>query len=286
MDHDEYADRKKLSFAQAEGVEPLPPQLARTEVTPQLRSLLWAIIDESMKESRLLRDYDKTRITGPWDEILRAKNIVLDHRMADEFTTVFDASHKEIKKIFASGDYVQIFGFVQWLLRRPDCPIRSRDVQKMLKHSRAAYRLLDDGKTFVPISDDTEREVLNKAFADLTSSEFQGARTHLRSAADELTSGSPADSIRESIHAVESVARVIGGTKSLTGALQRLKSKRKIHRAMEQGFGSLYGFSSDEKGIRHPLLEEDAANVDEADAQFMIGACAAFVSYLINRSRD
>jgi hypothetical protein len=54
--------------------------------------------------------------------------------------------------------------------------------------------------------------------------------------------------------------------------------------ARDGGFGSLYGFTSDEDGIRHPLLDSVAAQVDETDALFMIGACAAFVSYLINKA--
>ena len=51
------------------------------------------------------------------------------------------------------------------------------------------------------------------------------------------------------------------------------------------GFAAIYGFTSDEKGIRHPLLDDHTAKVDETDALFMIGACAAFVSYLINKAR-
>jgi hypothetical protein len=35
----------------------------------------------------------------------------------------------------------------------------------------------------------------------------------------------------------------------------------------------LYGYTSDQKGIRHPLLDDGTADVDEADAMFMIGAC-------------
>lgn len=33
-------------------------------------------------------------------------------------------------------------------------------------------------------------------------------------------------------------------------------------------------------------VEKDAADVDEADAMFMIGACSAFVSYLVNKARS
>jgi hypothetical protein len=54
---------------------------------------------------------------------------------------------------------------------------------------------------------------------------------------------------------------------------------------MKSGFGSLYGYTSDSQGIRHALLDKDAPDVDEADALFMIGACAAFVSYLVNKGR-
>jgi len=47
----------------------------------------------------------------------------------------------------------------------------------------------------------------------------------------------------------------------------------------------LYGYSSDEKGIRHPLLESDVARVGMPEAVFMFGACASFISYLISRAR-
>ena len=71
----------------------------------------------------------------------------------------------------------------------------------------------------------------------------------------------------------------------LSDALAKLEQKISIHSAMKKGFNSLYGYTSDEKGIRHALLDDSTAKVDEADALFMFGACAAFVSYLINKAR-
>ena len=47
----------------------------------------------------------------------------------------------------------------------------------------------------------------------------------------------------------------------------------------------IYGYSNAEKGIRHPMLDESSAKVDEIDAQFMFGACASFISYLIAKAR-
>jgi hypothetical protein len=48
----------------------------------------------------------------------------------------------------------------------------------------------------------------------------------------------------------------------------------------------LYGYTSDEKGIRHPLLGSDVAKVHMPEAVFMYGACAAFITYLVARARE
>jgi hypothetical protein len=55
---------------------------------------------------------------------------------------------------------------------------------------------------------------------------------------------------------------------------------------LQNGFSSLYGFTSDEDGIRPALLDEPVAQVDETDALYMLGSCAAFISYLINKARQ
>ncbi|QND42281.1 hypothetical protein HB770_10365 [Rhizobium leguminosarum bv. viciae] len=54
---------------------------------------------------------------------------------------------------------------------------------------------------------------------------------------------------------------------------------------MKQGFLRIYDFTSDEKGLRHSLLDKEASDVDESDALFMLGACSAFVSYLVAKAR-
>lgn len=104
-------------------------------------------------------------------------------------------------------------------------------------------------------------------------------------AAELLTAGKWSDSIRESIHAVESVARLLEPSGDFSKAIKKLETSAKIHGAMKKGFKNLYGYTSDEKGIRHPLLDDGKAATDEYDALFMIGACAAFVSYMINKAR-
>jgi hypothetical protein len=206
--------------------------------------------------------------------------------MIDEFVNDFNKLHEGLKKVFAHGSYHELFDLLQWLLEQPEKVVDAEMVRAALEHSRAAYRLLNDDRTIVPIAFEEEANTINQSFANLANSEFAGAKTHLSAAARHLTEGKPADSIRESIHAVESVARGLGGESSLKGALKELKSRNSVHPALEDGFKKLYGFTCDEKGIRHPLIDEGTSKVDEFDAQFMLGACAAFVSYLINRAKD
>jgi hypothetical protein len=90
--------------------------------------------------------------------------------------------------------------------------------------------------------------------------------------------------VRNSIHAVESIAvRLAPDSTTLGPALADLESKGHLHGALKAAFAKLYGYTSDEKGVRHALVYGDEANVDEADALFMLGACASFVSFLLVR---
>jgi hypothetical protein len=90
--------------------------------------------------------------------------------------------------------------------------------------------------------------------------------------------------VRESIHAVEAVAvRLAPDTSTLGAALKVLEKRDHLHGGLKSAFEKLYGYSSDEAGVRHALVFSDEAKVDEADALFMLGACASFVSYLLAR---
>jgi hypothetical protein len=169
------------------------------------------------------------------------------------------------------------------VLRHPNCPPDlGPAVQLVLENCRAAYRI-EDG-VFWPTASTEEADALIQANAALSASQFGGAKTHLKNAASKLTEGDYPASVRESISAAESVARVLEPTGDLSKALSGLEQRIALHPALKKAFLSLYGYTSDEKGIRHALLSEAEADVDEADAIFFIGACASFLTYLISKS--
>jgi hypothetical protein len=275
-------DRKKVTFEQAEGLEPLPSQLRPKELTPRLRSGLWLILNDQIDRHISRIGY---KLDQPWKSILHNVHVFRRALPADEYDPSPFVQKEWLKPIFFEGSYDQVLGLLQWILRDERCP---RDfvqgIEAILKLNKAGYRLLDRD-TIVPIGSEEEAEVGRQAFAALSSSRFAGARTHLVAAAERLSTGDAAGSVREGMQAVEAVARIITEQKTFADALKVLEKQWKIHPALKAAFSRLYGYTSDEQGIRHPLIDDANAAVDETDALFMFGACAAFVTYLIQKSQ-
>ena len=115
---------------------------------------------------------------------------------------------------------------------------------------------------------------------------MSGAEVHLQQAAEHIHSRRYAESVKDSILAVESVARVIDpmAEKTLGPALKSLEKGGVIrHAALKEAFSKLYGYTNDEQGIRHALLDKTSPSVDIDEAMFMFGACASFAAYLTNK---
>ncbi len=72
---------------------------------------------------------------------------------------------------------------------------------------------------------------------------------------------------------------ITGDSKATLGqALKIIENKINIHPALKIAFDKLYGYTSDEDGIRHCLMDE--SNLDFEDAKFMLVSCSAFINYL------
>lgn len=275
---------RDLTFAEREGAAPLPSQLQLREVSQELRAVIWRAFSAHIKPSYPtmggLPYFDTT-----WRPIFEDLWSFRDHKVAT-FENDYHHHMAKVHTIVAKGDYLEFFGLLEWIIRRRGCPAQfRRDVGRALRHARAAYRVVDDD-TIMPISDEQEAATVNRALTELAGAEFVGARKHLKASIEQLRAGKWADSIRESVHSLEAAARALTpSARELGPALRKLEESASIHEALKRGFGALYGFASDEKGIRHPLIDDDTANVDETDALFMLGACASFVSYLIGKGR-
>lgn len=276
--------RHRVSFSQAEGRVPLPSQLAFREVSPELVAKLWAAIHGNLEKTQRFNSMGQNTIGSFWEQVLWSWHVEFQYQFADEYDTSFRHWEKRLKLIFASRDYLQIFDFVQFVARFSSTTSDLyRRISEAFTSSRAAYTLIDG--TIFPKASELEGEVLVDAFETLKGGKLAGARRHLLASAELLGKADFAGSVRESISAIEGVVLAIDtSTDKLGAALSNLEKKGAIHGSLKAAFGSLYGYTSDSEGIRHALVFQDVPHVDEADALFMLGACASFITYVTTKA--
>jgi hypothetical protein len=178
----------------------------------------------------------------------------------------------------------ELFNLVEFFVRHPKCSDELKsDLASAFVRARAAYRIVDG--QIVAIGTEEQAAAFERAVANAEANNAGAARKHLIAAGVALRNSDWAGCVRESIHAVEAMAlRLAPGTTTLGPALAALEKQGRLHGGLKAAFGSLYGYSSDEEGIRHALVFKEEAEVDEGDALFMLGACASFASYLLARS--
>ncbi|MHB8622070.1 MAG: AbiJ-NTD4 domain-containing protein [Sulfuricaulis sp.] len=160
-------------------------------------------------------------------------------------------------------------------------------LNSIFERELSGYRFV--GNILSPISSPAEVQQIEETLAAATAHGLEGAHEHIRSALQLLGRKPEPDyrnSIKEAISAVESVAKVLSGKSAggLDTALEALAKAAGIHGALKTGFLNLYGYSSNEDGIRHAILEEP--NVVFVEAKYMLVACSAFVHYLISKADD
>jgi hypothetical protein len=112
--------------------------------------------------------------------------------------------------------------------------------------------------------------------------------THIETALKLLSDRNRPDyrnSMKESISAVEALCKIIAQNDKATlgPALDAVAAKTKLHPKLQDGFKALYGYTSDDHGIRHALKDDSQPN--EEDARFLLVICSAFVNYFAEKAR-
>lgn len=155
-----------------------------------------------------------------------------------------------------------------------------RNFNALFQQEYVGYRFIS--KRIVPITDELEISEIEQA----CKTPFDGARTQLQKALGFLSDRENPDyknCVKESISAVESVCKVISGNEKATlkDALNGLISNgMNIHGSLKSAILALYGYASDEGGIRHAERETESTVTFE-EAKFMMVTCSAIVNYLV-----
>ncbi len=275
-----------LTFSQCYGYEPLPEPMRLEHISEDLRREIWNAVRKfllldaripyfSVRTKRFIERVLGTFLKRSEDEIPTdydtAMTMFRNHLFQAKFNKFLDLAKIMINDEAASEDFV------------------NRIAESFERH--AAYRLDTSHRPFQvsPRSSREQGEVTQKAIETIHQSSMEGAKTHLRQAVEHINAQQYADSIADSIHAVESVACVIAQKENATlgqvlDSLERAKLLK--HPALKEAFKKLYSYTSNEQGIRHALLNQESADVGLDEAVFMLGACASFAAYLVNKHRQ
>ena len=265
------------SFSQRYGYEPLPEPMRLEKLSSDLRREIWNEVRDFLLEKttgysphcyfkienerfieRVLGSYKKqprdTISTDHGQVLSNFRNSILD----SEFNQVLDLIEIMVNDRYITEDF-------------------AKRMNNSFEQCAAAYRLDTSQRPycFVPRASKEQGEATQEAIETIRESNLDAAAAHLRQATEHINARQYADSIADSIHAVEAVARAIDP-----------KASKTLGPALKAAFKNLYGYTSNEQGIRHALLDQDSPGVGLDEAMFMFGACASFAAYLAEKHRQ
>jgi hypothetical protein len=277
-------ERQMVSFSERMGITQ-PKGIQLQGLDADLRNSLWNVCYEywftSTIRSGELSESDMYQLAVALQRDLYKQPINMLIRSASDFVH----NHMEFFKI---GQWYSILNMVEFLRNQfvegsMEQQHFEMEINEVLERKKSAYRFI--AAEIAPITN--EIEIRQIEAASQYGARFLAASEHIKTALH-LYSKKPdpdyRNSIKESISAVEAAVRIISNNPKaeLGDALKIMDASKPIHGAFKQALLKLYGYTSDEGGIRHSLVE--STNIDESDARFMLVTCSAFVNYFISRS--
>jgi AbiJ N-terminal domain 4 len=281
------------SFSQRQGLKPIRTIIQRESADEVLRNALWnALTIFYFNEVKFRLDQTNEEHSTL---IKRIWTIFYQERL-DELDNYSSSNIRKIKNNFLTSEWYEMFDVLEFIpnhftsFNNPQNAVEHNNsffdyTNKVLKSYLSAYRFIDN--IIVEVS--SEEEIIAIEDALSIDSKYKPVQIHLKRALELFSDRQNPDyrnSIKESISAIESFCCIVtNNPKTTLGmALKEIEKKFEIHSALKSSFLSLYGYTSDENGIRHSLLEE--STLKQEDAKFMLVTCSAFVNYLLIKTSE
>ena len=259
----------------------------RTQISNQLFKLLDFIFSNQAEYSVGMYQDPTSNMGSDFCKALRADVLGYSVFLHSSDIIRWDREFDRIDNVIAQAPYNEVLDVIEycyyWVTHRSDPLIKTtwKNAFNMLfRQEYVGYRFVSD--QIVPITDELEIREIEQA----CKTPFDGARTQLQKALGFLSDREHPDyknCVKESISAVESVCKVISGNEkaALKDALNGLIANgMNIHGSLKSAILALYGYASDEGGIRHAERETESTVTFE-EAKFMMVTCSAIVNYLV-----
>ena len=293
MTHENDDDFYKLTFSQREGKAPLPEPMRLEHVPRKFRQEVWLSIETEISETSGGFEFlSWIKADENIGSIIYSYKFDISGDFHDDIEYYGPKESAEFfKKWIRNGNYHEVLTLIEFILRHEYCSENLRQgLVDDFDSAPIAYFVDDKNRrsTIMPRCSREAGEATQQAIETIRESGMDGAATHLRQAAEHMNAQQYADSITDSIGAVESVARRIAPKSNTLGdALKALEKKGLLsNKQLKAGFEKIYAFTNSTEGVRHAQVFKDSLDVGLDEAVFMFGACASFAAYLVNKHRE
>ncbi len=276
-----------MLFSQRMRLKPVKTVIQKDSMDRELRNGLWNVLD-IFCWGRMKRYRDRCISYSDLDALFNRLWCNYFKWPLDTLDDYFPKTYQKIRKYFFDCGWYEVYDFIEFVAAN-DKGLPSEGFMEfcnsVMERELSAYRFV--GGKITSITSEEEIQEIESALR--VPDPFEAIRLHLKAALDKLSDRKAPDyrnSIKESISAVEALARSITGDEKaeLGKALNIIEKKMGLHGALKKAFSALYGYTSDADGIRHAMLEEPSLTF--ADAKFMLVSCSAFTNYLIAKCEE
>ena len=251
-----------MRFSQRKGLKPIAEVIQTKSMNSALRNSLWNALD--------LRIWSRIYRYGGTEPFSQALWFRFFKKPIDSRPSSPNLIRKEIRRHFFGCEWFEVYDFLEFVVGhyQTSASDLAEYLNLVLERELSGYRFVSG-----LLTDITSTQELKMLETTLTDSRFPGVAAHLQQALELYANRENPDyrnSIKESISAVESMARIVSGKPKATlhDAFKAIEKKELLHRALKEGFIKLYGYMSDADGIRHAMLDEP--NLTAADACYFL----------------
>lgn len=274
------------SFSERHGFKSVRYEVQIDDFDDETRVAIWNAYYESHYALLTSNQNDLHRTLTSAAKFYWAKFLKLD---LDQFSD-YNVSLAYLKPVITEAQFWRSLDFIEMVVEHQllstMTPAFVRAINAVFEEHLVGYRLI--GAQVTRLETPTEVGAVNEALEAVSGDELAGIRHSLENAIrlmSDRTSPDFANSVKESVSAVEGMVKRVTGDGVLSTGLKKLEKQGiEVHPALLAGWDKLYGWASSEDGVRHSATVPP--RVDLATARFMLVTCAAFVTYLVDQSRS
>ena len=276
-------------FSERHGYKPSRLEIQLTYIDNALLVAIWNTIYETF--------FQLNRLEGEWIQSNEPLGILVESIWKLYFKFPLDKYENEyykwvqlLKDHLFSCAWYEVYDLLEFMIghwpSRYDADyIFTPAFNHVLEREMSGYRIIDGFVT--PITDEMEIAEIEEVLS--ITHILKPVRIQLEDALRKMSNRQDPDyrgSMKDSISALETLCRrITGEPKGDLGKTMKLLEEKghiRIHGALREGFSKLYGWTSDDQGIRHALMDEP--NLTFLDAKYMLVSCSAFINYLVGKA--